>query len=42
MAQDRSSERKGSLRRIAWFAGLYLAGILTLGAIAITLRVLIS
>lgn len=31
-------ERHGTVRRLLWFVGLWLAGVLTVGAVAMLLR----
>ncbi|NBC33842.1 MAG: DUF2474 domain-containing protein [Alphaproteobacteria bacterium] len=46
MAEDQGhpagdSERQGTWRRLAWFVGLYVAGLLTMAAVTYSLRLMI-
>lgn len=38
---DEPARRRGRWRRIAWFVGLYAAGLLTMAAVTYSLRLLI-
>ncbi len=42
MARERLSRPQRTWRKLAWFAVLYLAGIVTIGVIAGLLRLLIT